>query len=409
MDEIEVGSRGSAFPRARVRPRLAVSAALAVIGLASVAPPAAPAPAAASADRAYAAAVSKAKRSHRTTKRKRARAGQATRPLVFGVYPGGAAGAVNLQGGVTKPEIGELRLAALKQLRADGRPFVLHLYDSFTRSADSAAVPAWLAAQIADYTSNGFQVELVLTYRPADPDGDVAGFVEFVRNRVRQLGPDRGVTALQVTNEANVGGAPNAADGYYPGARDALVQGVVAAKDEIRRNGFDQLAIGFNWAYQLGPAETRFWSSLGAVGGAAFAGAVDWVGIDAYPGTWGPALRGDDLATATRKATATALRVLRRKFMPLAGLQDAPIRFAESGYPTGPRRTEAMQATVLRAAVEAASDYARKYNVSDYRWFDLRDADSAVPSFESQYGLMYDDYSPKPAFAVYRNLIALLG
>jgi hypothetical protein len=329
--------------------------------------------------------------------------------LVFGVYPGGAAGAVNLQGGVTKPEIPELRLAALKQLRADGRPFVLHLYDSFTRSADGAAVPAWLAAQITDYTSNGFQVELVLTYRPADPEGDVAGFVEFVRNRVRQLGPDRGVTAIQVTNEANVGGAPNAADGYYPGAKDALVQGVVAAKDEIRRDGFGQLAVGFNWAYQLGASETRFWSSLGAAGGTAFAAAVDWVGIDAYPGTWGPALRGIDLAAATRKATAKALRVLRRKFMPLAGLQDAPIRFAESGYPTGPRRTEAMQMTVLRAAVKAASDYRAKYNVSDYRWFDLRDADSAVPSFESQYGLMHDDYSPKPAFAAYRNLVALLG
>jgi hypothetical protein len=32
-----------------------------------------------------------------------------------------------------------------------------------------------------------------------------------------------------------------------------------------------------------------------------------------------------------------------------------------------------------------------------------------VPSFESQYGLMRDDYTPKPAFATYRSLISRLG
>ena len=47
--------------------------------------------------------------------------------------------------------------------------------------------------------------------------------------------------------------------------------------------------------------------------------------------------------------------------------------------------------------------------VTGYRWFDLRDADSSNPSFESQYGLMRDDYAPKPAFDAYRELIARLG
>jgi hypothetical protein len=47
--------------------------------------------------------------------------------------------------------------------------------------------------------------------------------------------------------------------------------------------------------------------------------------------------------------------------------------------------------------------------VTDYRWFDLRDADSASSSFEDQYGLMTDDYAPKPAFATYRSLVAKLG
>ena len=87
-----------------------------------------------------------------------------------------------------------------------------------------------------------------------------------------------------MTNEANVRNAPNAADGAYPGAADALIQGVIAAKSEARRRGFSQVAIGFNWAYASGPAETAFWRRLGRSGGALFRRSVDWVGLDVYPG-----------------------------------------------------------------------------------------------------------------------------
>jgi hypothetical protein len=137
--------------------------------------------------------------------------------------------------------------------------------------------------------------------------------------------------------------------------------------------------------------------------------AVDWVGMDAYPGTWGPALAAGDPASAVRKATLDAIRTLRRTLLPRAGLARASVHISESGYPTGPGRSETMQRTVLRAAVGAVADARVAYGVTDYRWFDLRDADSAAPSFESRYGLTRDDYSPKPAFFTYRDLIARLG
>jgi hypothetical protein len=329
-------------------------------------------------------------------------------PLVFGVYPGGAAGTVG-PAGQTRPEVPEVRRQALRRLRGGARPFVLHLYESYTRPSDAAAVPPWLASQIADYTADDFQIELVLAYRPAEPSGDVAGFTDFVRARVRQLAPNPGVAILQVTNEANVAGAPDAADGAYPGARDALVRGVIAAKDEARRRGRAGLRIGFNWAYQRGAAEAAFFSSLRAAGGRAFADAVDWVGIDAYPGTWGPALAAGDPASAVRSATVDAMRTLSRTLLPRAGLSRVSLHISESGYPTGPGRSETMQRTVLRAAVGAVADARATYGVTDYRWFDLRDADSADPSFESHYGLTRDDYSPKPAFFTYQDLIARLG
>jgi hypothetical protein len=330
------------------------------------------------------------------------------RPLVFGIYPGGAAGTVGPAGEV-RPEIAELRLQALRTLRGGNRPFVVHLYDSYTEPADAAVLPEWLTSQIAAYTADGFDVELVLTYRPKRPTGDVAGFARFVRSRVRQLGGNPHVTHLQVTNEANVDGAPNAADGAYPGARTALVRGVIAAADEARSHGVQQLRIGFNWAYQLGRSERAFFSSLWRIGGKRFATAVDWVGLDSYPGTWGPALAAGDLAFGVRTATLAAIRLLREDLLPRARLAGAELQVSESGYPTGPGRTEAMQEEALRAAVQAVAEVAAAQRVTGYRWFDLRDADSASSSFESRYGLMRDDYSAKPAFTAYRDLIATLG
>ena len=328
----------------------------------------------------------------------------ATAPIAFGIYPGGGAGTVGASG-TTRPEVPELRHRALLALRPARRPFVLHLYDEYRRPSDALALPGWLAAQIGAYTMDGFRIELVLPYRPANPGGDVPGYLRFVRARVRQLASNPAVTHLQVTNEANVRGAPNAADGAYPGVRDALVGGVVAAKAEARASGRRRLRVGFNWADQTGPAELAFFASLRAKGGAAFTSAVDWVGVDAYPGTWGPALPRGGLASAVRNATLRTMRRLRLHLLPRAGLRRARIHFSESGYPTGPRRTTSMQRTVMRSVIRTVVRYRRRYGVTDFRWFDLRDADSSNPSFESQYGLTRDDYSPKPAFFTYRQLI----
>jgi hypothetical protein len=59
--------------------------------------------------------------------------------------------------------------------------------------------------------------------------------------------------------------------------------------------------------------------------------------------------------------------------------------------------------------VRAYRDFSGNYNVSDYRWFLLRDGNSDANDFQQQYGLLRDDYSPKPAFALYRSLIARYG
>lgn len=273
--------------------------------------------------------------------------------LTFGIYPGGSAGTVN-GGGRASPDDPGRQLAALERLRAPGRPFVLHLYAAYS-GPGSASAAEQVGSEVGAYTAAGFEIELVATYRPADraPARDVPGYVAFVRDAVRALGPNPRFVSLQVTNEVNVRAAPDAADGSYAGAVDALIRGVIAAKAEAHRHGLGRLAVGFNWAYSLDRAEPGFWQQLGR-GGPAFRRALDWVGIDVYPGTWGPRSAGRDLPSATTKTMRRALATLRNRFMRLAHIPPGTaLHVSENGFPTGPRRTEAMQSAVLKAAVAA--------------------------------------------------------
>ena len=265
---------------------------------------------------------------------------------------------------------------------------------------------AQVSRRIRRYGRRGYEVEYVLAYRPQGRRGqaDVRDFAAFARRFVRRFGHRRGLTGIQVTNEANNFLSPDASDGAYPGARDALVRGLIAADREVRRLGL-HLELGFNWFYRLDPSyEEEFWRELRAKGGRRFARAVDWVGVDVYPGTYFP-----PAGVPRGSSVLNAISSLRKCYLPLAGLAKRPIHVTENGWPTGPGRTPEEQAAALEEMVLAVHRYRGNYGVTDYRWFDLRDADSSSPSFQQQYGLLRSDYAPKPAFGVYRRLIARLG
>src|SRR4051794_15428404 len=242
-------------------------------------------------------------------------------PLRFGISPGGPAGSVDPKA-PPRPEDPAKRLAALQGLRGDA-PFVVRLYSAWTGDAAADDPGAWLDDEIRQYTAAGLQVELVVRYKPARADAGTspAAFARFIRTIVRRYGADPGFTSLQVTNEANLPGAPEASDGAFAGAVPALIKGIVAAKDEARRGGHDQLRVGFNWAYDERPAaSSRFWQQLGRVGGHAFARSVDWVGLDSYPGTWTPQLSLSPVLPGTAASAITdALRTLRDCYLPTAG------------------------------------------------------------------------------------------
>ena len=203
----------------------------------------------------------------------------------------------------------------------------------------------------------------------------------------------------------NITFSPDSSDGAYEGAREALVRGVIAAKQEAGRLGFHQLRIGFNWAYRTDPAsETSFWQALRDRGGPQFVRSLDFIGLDAYPGTiFPPVQTGLD---GYRDGMVNAMSAI-RCYATIPGIpQSVPIEIGENGWPTFPSRSYTDQADILRVMVRAAHDFRGTYNVRDYRWFNLRDSQTGHPGVFQNAGLLEDDYDEKPAFAAYRELVA---
>jgi hypothetical protein len=325
-------------------------------------------------------------------------------PLRFGTVPlaAGSAGAVQ---GTSAPEDPARTLAALRRLRPDGRELVLRLNRMFWSDGDAGL--ARFAGLADGYARAGFRSELQVRYHPPPGhEGDIAGWLEYVRAAVRTFAPRRSVVGLSITNEANLPGSPNTSDGFYSGVTDALVQGVIAARAEADRLGRSDLRIGFTYAYRNAPSsDDAFFESLRAKGGAAFAAAVDEVGLQVYPGLFWPPVTTDPAGDVVE-----ALTLLRDCWLPKAGLgRDVALTVTENGYATRGGTGEDAQARDLAATVDAVARYAGTLGVTDYRYFNLRDNASHGPDLFDAVGLLFDDYREKQAFAVYRGLVSRYG
>ena len=331
--------------------------------------------------------------------------------LRFGITPGVQTGQLGTGPQPPRtPEDPAQQVAALHKLVPPGQdtPFVLRLHRFFWSDGEQG-IQRFL--ELADrYTNEGFLVELQLRYHPmAEQEGDIPAWTAFVREVVDRFGPNPRVVAIQVTNEVNLADSPDSSDGAYDKGEEALVKGVLAAKDEARRRGFDQLEIGFNWAYRSTPqADNAFWAYLRDNGGPEFVAALDWIGLDAYPGTFFPPVESPG---GERDGMVNAMSSLRCFAARAAIPESIPIHVEENGFPTGPTpdRSEQRQVEVMGTLIRAVHDFRGTYDVSDYRWFNLRDGDSTSPNFQVRYGLLHDDYTEKPAFGTYRDLIAELS
>jgi hypothetical protein len=209
-------------------------------------------------------------------------------------------------------------------------------------------------------------------------------------------------STLQVGEEPNVTSNPSL-DGYYPAVTEAVIAGVSAAKDEARRRGHRHLQVGFNTTLLFGPAAS-FIDRLTQAGGQRFVDDLDYVGLDFFPDVFRPVPPG-----RLEAVTEGVLGQHRQDVLGPAGLGAVPLRITEHGWPTGPGRPPERQAQVVRTVVTTVAGNAGPLGLAGYTHFALRDADSQNPGLFHQFGLMTDDYTPKPAFHAYRELIGALS
>jgi hypothetical protein len=107
--------------------------------------------------------------------------------------------------------------------------------------ADGDAGIAKFGAQVDAYARAGLRSEIQVRYHPPEgAEGDIARWEAFVRSAVRLLGPKPAVTGFSITNEANFPVSPNTRDGVYAGVIDALVRGVILAREAGGRHSLDR-------------------------------------------------------------------------------------------------------------------------------------------------------------------------
>jgi hypothetical protein len=330
-----------------------------------------------------------------------------SQPLRFGITPltAGSAGASQLQ---PVPHDDAKDVAGALGLRPEGKQLVMRMNRMFM--ADGVEGIQRYAEIVDRYAEAGLDSELQVRYHPPEgQEGDMAAWESYVRSAARILGRRESVTALSITNEANFTASPNTSDGAYAGVREAIVVGMVAARDELDRIGREDVELGFSFAWRWIPNSDRgFWEEIGRRATPAFREALDYVGVQVYPHlVWPPTplpgrTAGDEIVEA--------LTLIRDCYMPKAGIGDeVDLWVSENGYPTNLGRTEASQDESLRASIESVHAYSGTLGVTDYRWFNLRDNRTGGPDLFDSVGLLRDDYSEKPAYATFRELVSRVG
>lgn len=315
--------------------------------------------------------------------------------LTFGVFPFGLAGGPSGVAAGPADDFGQVR-PLLRTLQGDGPDLLVRAYVGWSGAGSTDAALGRIDALVR----TGLRWDLVLAYR--DRQAGLNAWTDFVRQVVAGFGAE--LAAIQVTSEANLTGIPDAGDGAYPGAVEALVHGLAAATAAKRAHSLG-VAIGFAVVPEPEPVTGAFWPAVAALAGPRLRDWVDYVGIDMYPDVFGGRIERAGLIPAVDGI----LRTLRRQALPLAGVGDStPIRVCENGWPTGPGRPEHEQADVLDTVLRAVHARRRELNVTHWELFALRDADSARANPFHQFGVVRDDYSPKPAFERLRQTFAEL-
>jgi hypothetical protein len=315
--------------------------------------------------------------------------------LTFGIYHGGVMESHH-QLATGKPDSPEQVNRALDRLQS-GRHLLVRTFLRFTGTeADAALGDMPGLSELARYTWSGRKLDLVLSNW--DRTGNMSRWTSFIERVVGRYGEYVG--NLQICEEPNLFEYPG--DGRFCYSVEAVVAGVRASREALSRRNL-HANVGFN-AVPSAVVNDAFWRGLSKHLNASFLNALDYVGINLYPDVVEP------LVGEMGHEVEKALTEFRKVSLAKAGVPEIiPLHISENGWPTGPRRFYTRQADMLERVVRKVHELRNTLNITQFGLFSLRDADTANPNVSHQFGIMRDDYEPKPAFETYRQLIQELG
>ena len=264
-------------------------------------------------------------------------------PLRFGITPL-AAGSAGTSQGEPKPANRRKARSALERLRPRGKQLVLRLNRMFWEDGKPGHQALRGDRRPLRRAPASTASSRSATTRPRARRATCAPGGATCATPSAILGRRESVVALSITNEANFPISPNTSDGSYEGVREAIVRGTTAADRELRRIGRGDIELGFSFAWRWIPDSDReFWEEIGELSTPRFRRALDYVGLQVYPGlVFPPAPRP---GVTAGEEVVEALTLLRRCYMPKAGIgRGVDLWVSENGYATNVGRTEAASA-----------------------------------------------------------------
>ena len=318
--------------------------------------------------------------------------------LSFGVYPG-ITGAEQDESTVVMKTVHHDDPArtkhALSALAGAGPPLLVRGYLVYRGGTEAA----WTTPKDLQAYGDAHPLDVVLCYR--SEDGNLDEWCDYVRRMVARFGAL--AEAIQITEEPNNPSGTEGGDGSAPNVREAMIEGVIVAKREAIARGF-AAKIGVGVTPSFNPADD-FWPDIARRASPEFLASLDYVGLDFFPDVFRPVA-----LEAIEGAVEWVVTHFRRSNLSSGGIPESvPIHVTEHGWPTGAGRSPEMQAQVLEHVVRTIHRLRSTLGITHYEFFMLRDADSTRSEMGYQWGLLRHDYTPKPAFEMFRRLIAELG
>ena len=318
--------------------------------------------------------------------------------LTFGIYPLGVAGTpVGLAVG-PKDDYEKIAIA-INDLKGHANKLLPRTYAVYMGPESEEKI----FTAIDRYYHSGLLGDLTIGCLQ-DPELPLDYWLQFVRKVIQQYG--KYLDSIQITNEPNL----TFMDGSKPYVLQALVQGVLTAKNEMIKNNL-HISIGFGSVPEGQKTIPQFWKKLIEIGGDDLINSIDYIGHNFYVDVFEEPLELKEVSISVENILRKFRETLNSNGIP----NSIPIRITENGWPTGKNpfieveRTYDQQSKVLESVIRTIHSLQNELGITHYEFFGLRDADSSKDDLFHQFGLMKDDYTPKPAFYTFQNLIKELS